>query len=164
MRRNEEKILRVYFENPGKSFTVRELSRLTKIPRATVHRKVSELKKEGLLDKDNFSGNNLFRIKKINYYEEKLFECGLVRYLVKELNPSLIVLFGSFAKGDSVKDSDLDLFVESSVKKNLNLKRFESKIGHSVDLFVEKDIHSLQSHLFNNVVNGIKLYGSFKLK
>lgn len=159
------KILKVYFENTGKAFTVRELSRLTKIPRATVQNKLIELRKDKLLNKNNeFIDSSLFRIKKINYYLEKVVELGLIDYLIKELNPSCIILFGSFRKGDSVKGSDVDLFVESSIKKELDLSKFERKLGHKVDLFVESNLKNLNDTLFNNVVNGIKLFGSFKIK
>jgi predicted nucleotidyltransferase len=107
---------------------------------------------------------NCFRIKKINYYVEEIVKVGLIKYLVEELNPSCIILFGSFRKGDSVKESDIDLFVESSIKKDLNLKKFESKLGHKVDLFVENKISNIQENLFNNLINGIKLYGNLKIK
>jgi predicted nucleotidyltransferase len=73
-------------------------------------------------------------------------------------------LFGSLRKGDSVKDSDIDIFIESSVKKNIELKKFEKKLNHNIQLFIENKINDLPNHLFNNVVNGIKLYGSFKIK
>ena len=46
---NEDKILEVFYENPGKKFTVRGIVKLTRIPRATVHKKLVELKKEGLV-------------------------------------------------------------------------------------------------------------------
>lgn len=162
---SKDKILKVYFENTEKTFTVRELSNLTKVPRATVQNKLNELRKEKLINNNNeFVGSLLFKIKKINYYVEKLVRTGLIDYLVDELNPSCIILFGSFRKGDSVKESDIDLFVESPIKKDLNFKMFEKKIGHKIDLFVESNISNLQNNLFNNVVNGIKLYGSFKIK
>lgn len=165
MRQNEERVLKVYFENPEKRFSVRELSSLTNVPRATVHRELNLLREKGLVSEDNSAIlNSIFRVKKSNYYEEKLFEYGVVDFLVKELNPSLVFLFGSFAKGESSKESDIDLFVESSIKKEVNLKKFERKLGHKIDLFVRKDIYDLQKHLLNNVVNGIKLYGSFKIK
>lgn len=159
MGQKENKILEVFYENPGKNFTIREISSLTKIPRATVHKKVKELREE-----DFFKDELYFRIKKTNYYVEKLFSCGVVDFLIKELNPSVIILFGGFRKGESDKDSDFDLFVESSSKKNLDLKKFEKKLGHKIDLFVEASLNKLNLNLFNNVVNGIKIYGSFKLK
>ena len=162
---NINKILRVYFEYPGKKFTVRTLASLTKIPRSSVQVLLNDLKKEKLLDKNNESIASIyFNIKKINYFIDEITKIGLIDYLVEELNPSLIILFGSFRKGESDKESDVDLFIESLVKKELDLGKFEKKLNHKIDLFVESNINNLQENLFNNVVNGIKLYGSFKIK
>lgn len=155
----EEKILKVYFENLDKEFTIREISKLTKIPRSTVHKKIKEIKKQPY-----FNDGLFFKVKKANYYVERLFFSGVVNFLIKKLNPSLIILFGSFRKGESNKESDIDLFVESPMKKNLDLRKFEKKLGHKIDLFVESDLKKLNGNLLNNVINGIKLYGSFKLK
>jgi len=156
---DREKILRIYFENPGKEFTVREASSLTKIPKSTVYKILIEIKK-GIYFSDELYFKNL----KTNYYTNQLFSSGLIRFLIDNLNPSLIILFGSFRKGESDKDSDMDVFVESQIKKEIDLKKFEKKIGHKIDLFVETSLEKLNSNLFNNVVNGIKLYGSFKIK
>jgi len=156
---DREKILRIYFENPGKEFTVREASSLTKIPKSTVHKILIEIKK-GIYFSDELYFKNL----KTNYYTNQLFSSGLIGFLIDNLNPSLIILFGSFRKGESDKDSDMDVFVESQIKKEIDLKKFEKKIGHKIDLFVETSLEKLNSNLFNNVVNGIKLYGSFKIK
>jgi predicted nucleotidyltransferase len=159
------KILKVYFENPDKSFTIRELSSKTKVPRSTLHKKLKLLRKEGFLTKDNFLENNLFvKTKKMNYYVEEIIKSGLVGFLVENLNPSCIILFGSIRKGDSTKESDIDLFIESSLKSRLDLSKYERKLGHKISLFVESDMKNLNSNLFNNVVNGIKLFGSFKIK
>jgi len=103
--KTEEAILKVYFENPDKDFTVREMSKLTKIPRATVHKKIVEIRNEHYFKDEVF-----FKIKKINFYIEELFSSGVIRFLIDELNPSMIILFGSFKKGESNKNSDVDLF------------------------------------------------------
>jgi len=161
----EKKILRIYFENPGKTFTVRNMSKLTRIPRSSVHKKLFEMKTKNILNKENsLQDNGLIKIKKINYFVEEIFESGLIEFLTDKLNPSCIILFGSIRKGESDKNSDIDIFVESSVKKKLDLAKFEKKIGHKIDLFVESKITNLQDNLFNNVINGIKLFGSFKVK
>lgn len=158
-------ILEVFYESPEKSFTVREISRLAKIPRASVHNYLIYLKKMKLITPDNRAESNiLFKTKKINYYVEKIAVSGLIEHLLNNLNPSCIILFGSIRKGDSVMESDIDLFVESPIKKELNLKAFEKKLGHKIQLFIEPNIHKLHSNLLNNVVNGIKLYGSFTIK
>ncbi|MBU4070446.1 MAG: nucleotidyltransferase domain-containing protein [Nanoarchaeota archaeon] len=160
-----EKILELFFEFPMKKFTLREISKLTKIPRATVHRKILNLKQQQLITKDNQASDNLsFKTRKINYFIEKIVDSGLIQDLINSLNPSCIILFGSVRKGDSVKESDIDIFVEAPLKKKINLKKYEKKLNHKIQLFIEFNMDKLQSNLFNNVVNGIKLYGSFKIK
>lgn len=161
----KKKILQLYFENPDKKFTIREVSLKTKIPKSSVHRILSELRKEKIISKEGeFLRNNFSRIKKINFYIEEIIESGLLDYLISELNPSLIILFGSIRKGDSVKSSDIDIFIETCVEKNLDLNRFENKLQHGIELFLENDINNLQKNLFNNILNGINLFGSLKLK
>ncbi|MEK6973636.1 MAG: nucleotidyltransferase domain-containing protein [Nanoarchaeota archaeon] len=160
-----DSILRIFYENPEKKFTVREISKLTRIPRASAHNYLKMLRKKNLITKENNAENSiLFRVKKINYYIEKIVESGLLDELVKVLNPSCIILFGSIRKGDSVMDSDIDLFIESDIKKELDLKNFEKKLGHKIQLFIESDIKKVHENLFNNIINGIKLYGSVTIK
>ena len=164
MGQNIDKILEVFYENPGKSFTIRELAKLTKVPRATVHKKLLELKKENLTGDESLKGGLLSKTKKINFFVEKIVASGVVDFLIKNLNPSAIILFGGVRKGESDKESDIDLFVESSVEKELDFRNFEKKLGHKIDLFVKPSIHNFNEALFNNIINGIKLYGSIKVK
>jgi len=160
-----EKVLEVFYEFPGRQFTVRKLSSVLRLPKSTVQNQLNILKSRSLVTKDNrASSSTLFRVKKVNFFTEKIVESGLIDELASKLNPSCIILFGSVRKGDSGKDSDIDLFVESHVKKMVELKKYEKRLGHKVQLFVESDMKKLQSHLFNNVVNGIKLFGSFKVR
>ena len=79
------------------------------------------------------------------------------------MNPSCIIVFGGVRKGEYDKESDVDIFVESSESKNVDLSSFERKLKHRIDLFVEPNINKLSKPLLNNVVNGIKVYGSFKI-
>lgn len=160
-----DSIMEVFYEFPNQRFTVRKLALKTKMPRSTVHKYLSELKKEMLITKENQpSDSGIFKIKKTFFYMQKLFKTGLIEYIDNELNPSCIILFGSFRKGDSVEDSDIDLFVETTAKKKISLTNFEKKLGHKIQLFIEGDINKLPDRLFNNVVNGIKLKGFFKIK
>ncbi|MEK6871916.1 MAG: nucleotidyltransferase domain-containing protein [Nanoarchaeota archaeon] len=162
---NYQKMLEVFYEYPTRRFTIREIEKLTKIPRATVHKQLINLKKEKMITVENQAETTLiFKIKKINYYLEKIVASGLLEELIEKLNPSCIILFGSVRKGESVKESDIDLFVESFVKKEFSLKKFEGILKHPIQLLVNSDMHDLDKELLNNVVNGIKLFGSFKIK
>jgi predicted nucleotidyltransferase len=93
----------------------------------------------------------------------RLYEIGLIDYLEKKLVPETIILFGSIRKGEYDNESDIDIFVASTKKAKLDLKKFEKILGHEIQIFIEKDINDLQVHLKNNVVNGIKLSGYFKI-
>jgi len=158
-------ILELFYENPGKKFSVREIERLTKIPKASVHNYLIILKRQGMVTKDNKAESNLFfKTKKTNYFTEKIIKCGLVDELIKNLNPSCIILFGSIRKGDSEKGSDIDIFVESFVNKDIHLRKYERKLKHKIQFFIESDINKLNNNLFNNVINGIKIFGGLKLK
>ncbi len=161
---NRNKILEIFYEYPNQRFTIREISKLAKIPRATSHKIISDLKKEKLITKDNIAETNLlFKTKKINFFIEKIVESGLIEEIVDKLNPSNIILFGSIRKGDSIKESDIDIFVESTIKKDIDLIKFERRLGHKIQLFNEPQIKKLGSELGNNILNGIKLFGSIKI-
>lgn len=158
-------LLELFYEHPNKKFTVRELAKLAKIPKSTAHKYLLELKELDLVTDENRAASTiLFRIKKTNYFIENIVQSGLISYLEEKLAPTCIILFGSFRKGESELASDVDLFVESTKKNEIDLKLFEKKLGHKIQIFIEPDINRLPEHLFNNVINGIKLSGFFKLK
>ncbi|MFH1683101.1 MAG: ArsR family transcriptional regulator [Candidatus Woesearchaeota archaeon] len=161
--KNLDKLMELFYENPEKNFTVRELAVRTKIPKSTVHNHLLQLNKEGLLEENKAAGSNIFKVKKTFFYITKIFESGLVDFITEKLQPSCIILFGSFRKGESDQDSDIDLFIEST-KEELDLTGFEKKLKHKIQIFVEKDINDLPDRLFNNVINGIKLGGYFKIR
>ncbi len=160
-----DRLFDAVYEHPGKRWTVRDLARESKLPRSTVQVYVTQLKREGILKSDNTSADELplFRLRKTWHFIERLFSSGVYEHLVNELNPSCIILFGAVRKGESTKESDIDLFVQSYEKKELNLSKYEKLLKHPLHLFVESDIKKLPVHLQNNVINGIKLQGSFKV-
>ena len=160
-----DKILELIFEYSNQKFTIREISKKTKIPSSSVQRYIQELKNEGVLIKEGRANtNDYFKLKKTFFIIDKMHRLGLINYLVKELNPSVIIVFGSIRKGEYERDSDIDLFIESSVEKEIDLKKYEKLLNHKIQIFIENDINNLHSNLFNSIINGIKLFGSFKIK
>ena len=161
-----DRLLQLFFESSEKEFTIREISKQIKIPRASVQRYLKQLQEEGLLTKENKTiVTPYFKFKKTFFLIDKIFTSGLLDYLETELAPSTIIVFGSVRKGEYDKESDIDLFIETTKeKKEINLKEFERKLGHKIQLFLEKNINNLPSDLRNNVINGIKLRGYFQLK
>ena len=153
------------FEHPGKRFTIRQIASKTEIPPSSVQRYVKEIRKEGLVASDNRAASSQYaKFIKAAFMIDKLFQSGLVEYLDKKLSPSAVIVFGSARKGEYDHESDIDIFVETTKEAKVELQEFEKKIGHPIQLFAEKDISNLQPHLLNNVVNGIKLEGFFKVR
>ncbi len=160
-----DKIMEIFYEYPNKRYTIRDLAVKTKMPKSTVHKYLAELKKQLIITNENQpSDSDLFKTNKTFFYLQKMLKTGLIDYLDRELTPSCIILFGSFRKGESVKESDIDIFVETIKKTKPSLGDFEKKLGHKIQVFTETDINNLPDRLFNNVVNGIKLKGFFKVK
>ncbi|MBI5072817.1 nucleotidyltransferase domain-containing protein [Candidatus Woesearchaeota archaeon] len=160
------KMLELFFEQPEKQFTLREIVKQTKIPLATAQRYVKELQEQNIITREiKANATPYFRFRKTFFLIDKLFTSDLMEYLEKEFSPSVIILFGSVRKGEYDKQSDIDIFVETTAEpKNISLKEFEKKLGHKIQLFIEKDINHLPKDLRNNIINGIKLRGYFQLK
>jgi len=160
-----QKVLMFFYENPSAEVAVRTIASILNISRSTVQRNLQDLRKEGILDSNNRwidSWSN--KIKKVNFYTEEIVRSGLVDFLEKELAASAIILFGSFSKGDSIKSSDIDIFVECAREKALNVRKYEVALGHRIELFTKQKITLLPKRLLNNVVNGVKLKGYFTIK
>ena len=156
-------VLNYIIKNPTKN-TVRTIAAKTKLPKSTVQYYLQQLKEEGLISKDNqWLDTWKNRIHKQHIFVHKLINSGLIEYLEQELAPSAIVLFGSFAKGEYVKESDVDLFVEGARKKQLNFEKYEKKLNHKINLFVENNIDKVPKNLRNNIVNGLVLRGYLEI-
>ena len=160
---NWYKMLGLFFENPDKVYTIREISKKTKIPTSSVQRYLKLLDKENIVKDNKLNFNSYSKFIKTYFFIDKVYQSGLLEYLEEKMNPSCIIVFGGVRKGEYDKESDVDIFVESSESKNVDLSSFERKLKHRIDLFVEPNINKLSKPLLNNVVNGIKVYGSFKI-
>ncbi len=91
-----------------------------------------------------------------------LYESGLVEALVDHYEePSAIILFGSFSRGNDTERSDIDIAVFVDAEKDLDLSKFERKLGRKVHL-VETTYKDASKEFLNNLANGIVIHGYFK--
>ena len=165
----KQTIKEYFFVNPTAKLRVREIERTLKLPLPSVIRYCKELEKENILS-INRTGNVTFytsnRTNETYLLEKKLFniksiyESGLIEHLRRELSNPTIILFGSFAKGEDVEESDIDLYIETSSKKNLDLNKFEKMLKRRIQIFRYKNLKEISNtNLSNNIVNGIVLNG-----
>lgn len=125
------KLLRFFALNPSSEVYVNEIAKKIDISTGMCSNILRELETFGLLNKkvmglahyyklsDNFLTNELKRF--IGLFQ--IYEAGLVAKL-KENNPSItsIALYGSYAKGDFIEGSDIDvlLITPDAIKPDIN--------------------------------------------
>lgn len=110
---------------------LREISRALKISHTTLSRKLDELLRLGILDYRLVGKNKLFSLKnnlkarnvilnaeryKLNLFLEKYPKLNILfDDIIKTAGKHMILLFGSYAKFDSNINSDIDIYINSSV-------------------------------------------------
>lgn len=173
-----DKILEYLFKEPEREFHVRELARLSKKSPTTISKQLREYKKESLivltkrlnhlLAKANQEATT-YKQAKLFYNLKRIKESGLIDYIIEEYNhPEAIILFGSFAKAEDISKSDIDLAVITTIKKEINLEKFERILNHNIHIFkfsrqeVEK-MKANNKELLNSLVNGIIVVGYWEL-
>lgn len=110
-------------------FGVREVARKLKISPSASKQSLDFLLKKGVIERGKFGKSFPFRVKdnfltrhmRIIYSLTELSNSGVVEELLKKNQGILsISLYGSVAKGEDDKNSDIDLLIVS--RKNINIK------------------------------------------
>ncbi|RLG13440.1 hypothetical protein DRN69_05590 [Candidatus Pacearchaeota archaeon] len=173
-----DKLLEFFIKYPEKEFHIRQLSKLINKSPTTVSKYLKEFEKKKILKSERKLNHLLFKANvenvkfkqlKLNYNLNLLQNSGIIDYLIREFNyPEAIILFGSFAKGEDISSSDIDLLVVNPSKKEIKLENFEKKLGHKVQMFIytNKDINRMKEknkELLNNWINGIVIYGFWEV-
>ncbi len=170
---NRWKILQVFFDDPEANFQLREISRKARIAATSTKLHLKALSGQGLIGIKSHGvrkypiyfanrTNDEFRLLKRINTVLMISYSGLLDYLADNCMPDAIVLFGSAARGEDTKDSDLDLFLLCGEKK-LDLKGFEKALGRKISIFYSEDFGKLSNELKNNIINGIVLKGYLKV-
>ncbi|NQU83835.1 MAG: nucleotidyltransferase domain-containing protein [Parcubacteria group bacterium] len=170
--------LNVFIKNPEKEFHLRELARMLKKSPATISKQLKELLKQKIITTKKLSNHNYFRANtenknykqlKLQHNLQEINNSRLIEFIEEEFNfPQAIILFGSYAKAENGSRSDIDLLIITPSKKNINLQKFEKKLGKEIQLFIHsrKEIEKMKTanpELLNNWINGIVLYGLWEV-
>jgi predicted nucleotidyltransferase len=173
------KVLYWFFSYPTREMSLTDLSLQLKISKTTANRVVTELIKEGFLKKEilgriwrlscNFDHpHNFYR--KIPFNLSLVNTSGIINEVHKLIkNPRVIILFGSYRKGDDTEDSDLDIAVEVLGEENtkiielgvLNNLGYRKNVPVNLHVFSKKKV---DVNLFSNIANGIVLDGFLEVK
>ncbi len=165
-----EQVFGTFMENPSKVFHLRELSRLVKFSMPTIVSTTDSLAKEKLLVKTkgkvlttvkaNRENINFIRCKRLHNLES-VYLSGIVDYISSSYNhPRLVILFGSYSRGEDIERSDIDIAVITNKKLDLDLAKFEKYLGRTITMH-EINVEDLSSEFKANLTNGVVLEGSW---
>ena len=168
---NRYRLMKIFLDSPTENFRLREIARLTKISPPSVMSYLKEFEKDGLIKKiiknkipfynsirDN---SNFILYKKLSIIFE-LNNNGLIEYLWDKISPDAIVLYGSFARGEAIENSDIDLFVLGK-EINVDIMAFEKMLHKKIHLLFKDSLKEMTRELRNNILNGIILKGYIKV-
>ena len=154
---------------------LREIARSIGESHSTVLRKINELAKESIIDYKQEGKNKVFFIKnnlkaknyvysaeiyKLNKLLKKHKELSIIlEDIKKNFSSGMIILFGSYAKGNEKSNSDIDIYLETTDNKIKNkIKELNSKLSIKIGEF---DINSLlikeiiKNHI---IIKGVEEY------
>ena len=158
------------FKTPEKWIHLREIARKLRISPNSVRKYMGDLKKKGIIEQKKEGNMILFRANFENeYYKHEkiihnlsgIYKSGIIGVLRRFYNPSAIVLFGSYSRGEDTSTSDIDIGIITTNKKKPNLKLFEKKLSRRIELSLFTT-NEVSTEFFNNIINGIVLEGHLK--
>ncbi len=165
----KQRIKEFFFINPSSRMRVRQIEKELGLPLPSVIRYCRELEKEGVLKLQRIGNVNFyianrtsdkFLLEKRLFNLKQLYESGLIDYLKVRLVNSPIIVFGSFARGEDIEESDIDLYIETPSKKDIVVEEYETVLERKIHIFRLKSIGEIKNkHLANNILNGIVLNG-----
>ena len=172
------RVLQVFFDDPAprEGFTIRWISKQIGLAPTSVKLHLDELSREGgpgypLVTKSKGISypaywpnrtSELFRFYKRMDMIFRLEESGVLEAISEKCSPDVIVLFGSAARGEDVKGSDIDFFVASGERK-LELRKHEDVLKRKISLHFSSTLNKLPKELRNNIINGVVLRGYLKV-
>ncbi len=157
----------LFFSETLRRWHFEEIVRASGRSRERVSHFLKALLKEGFVKRAKQKGkmpyytanrdSPLFRFEKRLYGLALLAKSGLFEHISNNNEIQTAIIFGSFARGDWNKSSDIDLFIYGNDRK-INKAEFERKAGREIQLFSFKDAkemkRQLDARLLPNIAKG----------
>ncbi|MFH1849346.1 MAG: nucleotidyltransferase domain-containing protein [archaeon] len=92
---------------------------------------------------------------------KKLTESGLFDHLVSLAGAKVIILFGSFARSDWYRQSDIDIFIYGD-DDNFEQGKYELKLNREIQVHNARNRSDLKkmANLLPHIISGIFIKGS----
>jgi len=164
-------VFNVFVAEPLKIHYIKEISKKINLAPTSVKKHLEYLLEQKLIFKkkgDIFFGfianrdneDFLFYKKIANII--KLKESGIIKFLINTIYPQAIIVYGSFLRGEDIEESDIDIFILTNTKKNIETERFEAILKRRVHIIMETSLKKIKDDLKTEIINGLVLYGYLK--
>lgn len=172
------KAVELIFNYPNKKFHIREIAKKAGLSTTAVTGKyfLKDLQKFGIIkvEKTELSTEISAKLESDSYqFYKKIFNLyRLERYsfienLKETFQPEAIVLFGSFAKGEDIEESDIDILIITNYKEKESidnlLEAYEKALNRKINLHILQSLKNSSKEFKNAVANGIVLHGYIKV-
>jgi len=165
MKSKEEIVLQLFFDYPTKEWHFEDICKETVLARSKVDNWLKKLLHEKIIRRiknkgrmphyiSNYESPQYKNTKKM-FAMQQLHRSGLLNHLAS-LTAKTVILFGSFARSDWHKNSDIDVFVYGK-PEGLNIGKYERKTGRNIQVFLcrsHKELHALGTGLIKNIIKG----------
>jgi predicted nucleotidyltransferase len=156
----------------GEKFSQRELAKFLGISPTAAGNAVKRLEKKGLvkidkiktinfisLNRDNELAINLKRVENL----KNIYISGIIDYLREELPGGIIMLFGSYSRGEDTKKSDIDIAIIGRNSKRIITEKYDKLLNREIRINFYDSWKEINENLKNNILNGIRLHGGIEL-
>lgn len=172
MKSKENKIIEIFFENPTKEWHFEEIIKKTKLARSKADNWLKRFIKSRLIKRIKIKGkmpyyisnyeSSEYKNKKKIFALNRLYESGLLNHLTSLKKAKTIILFGSFARSDWYKKSDIDIFIYGD-PEGLKIADYELKLHRDLQVFIcqeKKELSKLGKDLIRNIIKGNLIKGN----
>jgi len=168
------RIAELIFGYPNKAFHIRKLAKETNLSTTAVVNSISELHKFRIVkvNKTDLTTDIRADMESDSYcFYKRVFNLYLLgKYQIisklKELfRAESIILFGSYAKGEDIEESDVDFLIITKQKLSAgnSVGIFEKQLKRKINLHILPSLEKSSPEFKNAVANGIPLYGYLKV-
>ena len=170
----QQEILRLLSIKAGIALNQRQIANLLEVTPPAVMKALPGLEKEGLIilqqDKEskrwsvelNRGNHKVMQLKRADNLKQ-VYESGLADFLEKEFAGAAIILFGSYARGEDIVNSDIDIAVVGRKEKQLSSALYEKILGRRISINSYASWDKIHKHLKENLCNDIVLAGGVEL-
>lgn len=172
MKSKEEYVLELFFENPTREWHFEDILKEAKITRSKADIWLKKFAKERFIKRikekskmpyyiANYESTS-YKNKKKLFALNKFYESGLLNHLSSLEKAKTVIIFGSFARSDWYKDSDIDIFIYGN-PEGLRIKDYEMKLKKDIQLFVchtKEELTKFGLGLIRNIIKGNLIKGN----